>query len=98
MAPGPDRATSRFHRYKHEESAPPGSQRLHEKLLRAWLRLPSVSPSNRAQKWWLSPTHGMHNELSLRLKWLDIPVQCSRLLLTKGEIELCESSSSHQGP
>jgi hypothetical protein len=40
--------------------------------------------------------HGMRNELSLRLKWLHRAVQCSHLVLTRGEIELCESSSSRQ--
>jgi hypothetical protein len=42
-------------------------------------------------------THGMRNELSLRLKWFYRPVQCSRLFLTRGEIELYESLSSPQG-
>jgi len=42
--------------------------------------------------------YGMCNELSLGLKLLDLPVQCSRLLLTRGEIELCKSFSSRQVP
>ncbi len=41
--------------------------------------------------------HGMRNELYLQLKWLDLLVQCSRLLLRRGEIELCESRSSRHG-
>ena len=40
----------------------------------------------------------MCNALYLRLKWLHRPVQCSRFVLTRGEIELCESSSSLQVP
>ena len=34
----------------------------------------------------------------LALKWLDIPVQCSRVFLTRSQNERCESSSSRQGP
>src|SRR5258708_7980623 len=30
----------------------------------------------------------------LRLKWLHRPVQCTRFVLTRGQKELCESSSS----
>src|SRR5262249_20460083 len=41
----------------------------------------------------LRKSHGRRNELSLRLKWLDIPVQCSRVRFLRGEIELCESRS-----
>jgi len=40
----------------------------------------------------------MRNELSLQLKCLHRTVQRSRLFLTRGEIELCESSCSRQGP
>src|SRR5260370_39444851 len=43
------------------------------------------------------PTGGA-NLLSVGLKWLDLPVPCARLRLPRGEIELCESSSSLQGP
>jgi len=39
----------------------------------------------------------MRNELSLWLKWLVIPVQCSRVFLTRGQNERGESSSSRQG-
>src|SRR5260370_6984345 len=42
--------------------------------------------------------HGMRIELYLRLKWLHRPVQCSRVFLTRGQNERCESSSSRQGP
>src|SRR5579864_1207107 len=37
-------------------------------------------------------------QADLRLKCRHRPVQCSRLFLTRGEIELGESSSSRQGP
>ncbi len=40
----------------------------------------------------------MRNELCLRLKCLHRPVQCYRLVRTRGEIELCESRSSRQDP
>ena len=43
-------------------------------------------------------SHGRPNEVSLRLKWLHKPVQCSCLCLRRSEIELCESRSSRQGP
>ena len=42
-------------------------------------------------------SHRMRNELSLWLKWLVIPVQCSRVFLTWGQNERGESSSSRQG-
>jgi hypothetical protein len=43
-------------------------------------------------------SHGMRNELSLRLKWLHRAVQCTRFVLTRGQQERCESRSSLQGP
>jgi len=46
----------------------------------------------------LGSSHGMRNELSLRLKWLDIPVQCSRVRLPRGEIEWCDGSAIIQLP
>jgi len=42
-------------------------------------------------------SHRMCNKLSLWLKWLVIPVQCSRVFLTRGQNERGESSSSRQG-
>ncbi len=47
---------------------------------------------------WNGGTHGMRNALYPRLKWLHRPVQCARFFLTRGQKELCESSSSLQGP
>jgi len=46
-----------------------------------------------------TPKHptGCANLLSLWLKWLVIPVQCSRVFLTRGQNERGESSSSRQG-
>src|SRR2546421_11168056 len=46
----------------------------------------------------LASSHGMRNELYLRLKCLHRAVQCTRFVLTRGQKELCESSSSLQGP
>jgi hypothetical protein len=37
----------------------------------------------------LEESHGMRNELDLRLKWLHRPVQSSRLVLTKDQKDLC---------
>ena len=43
-------------------------------------------------------SYGIRTELFLGLKCLDIPVPCSRVLLSRGEIELCERVSSLYGP
>jgi hypothetical protein len=65
-------------------------------------RLASEQPARRKVHWShlfsLPRRPNVRNELSLRLKWLHRPVQCSRLVRTRGEIELCESSSSRQVP
>ena len=41
-------------------------------------------------------SHRMCNELSLWLKWLVIPVQCSRVFLTRGQNERGESRKRHE--
>jgi hypothetical protein len=43
-------------------------------------------------------SHGRRNELSVGLKWLDMPVPYARVLLTRGEIARCESRCSRHSP
>ncbi len=85
-------------KYKRSDKADRSNVNWRE-VLQWWLNPTSVTKKTpKDVSAWYKYAHGMRNELSLGLKGLHRPVQCSRLFLRRGQKELCESSSSRQSP